>query len=120
MKELTNPELLQEKGLQLQENEDGTATLIPYEKPLENGGKWLPEYGENYHTIYFDTSTGLLKKGRWLFDKSALYRDRLKCGLVFPEESIVDSILETVNDSITFLKENYWEDYKEEEGNGNE
>lgn len=118
MKELTNPELLQEKGLQLQENADGTATLVPYEKPLENGGKWLPRDNEKYFTIYFDSSTGLFKKGKWLFDKSNLDKDRLKCGLIFPEESIVDSILECVNESITFLKENYWEDYKEEESNG--
>lgn len=119
MKELTNPELLQEKGLQLQENEDGTATLIPYEKPLENGGKWLPKNNEKYFTIYLETKTGVLANGMWIFDKSFIDKDRLKCGLVFPEKGIVDNIVEKVNAVITSLKEEYWNNYTEE-GNGNE
>lgn len=115
MKELTNPELLQEKGLQLQENEDGTVTLVPYSPPLENGGKWLPKNGEKYHTFYYDSSEGVMKNGKWTFNTDSTDINRLRTGFVFPEKSIVDTIVEKVNEVITSLKREYWNNYTEKD-----
>lgn len=111
----TNPELLKKKGLQLKENDDGTVTFVPYEEPLENGGKWLPESLEHYYSFVFAYEKDiLLNPVSFTFKKDGFDRRQLKCGLVFPEKSIADKIAEQVNDLYRTLKEEYWNNYGSE------